>query len=81
MRLTVENFKRANSAEYIKNLPAETRQALIRSIREGRPEDCMQCMFFKAGYGDLADSCALGYDSEIDVKMRDKLCPVSGKDV
>ena len=78
---TFENFRRANSAEYVRGLPAETRRALIKSIRESRPEDCLQCMFFKAGFRDQADSCALGYDSEINVKMRDKLCPVSGKEV
>ena len=79
--LSHENLMRANEKDYVDSLPAQTRQELIKAARDIEPEDCLQCIFFKwleNEDGTVRQSCALGYDSEIDLRMRDKLCPVGG---
>ena len=82
-KLTHEDFMQANSAEYLSKLPEAKKQALIEDVRLGRPTDCMECLFFKWIENDrneLQESCALGYDNEIQMRMKDKLCPVGGED-
>jgi hypothetical protein len=75
--LTHDDYMQANSKEYVDKLPRAKRDELIRSIREGRPDDCMSCLFFK-WTDDGRQTCALGYDEEIDLRMRDKMCPIGG---
>ena len=78
--LTHENLMRANERDYVLNLPADTRKELVQTTREGRPSDCMECIFFKwieDERNELRESCALGYDSELHIRMKDKICPVA----
>lgn len=81
MKLTHEDFFHANSSEYLSRLPEAKKQALIEDVRLGQPHDCMECLFFKWIENDrheMQESCALGYDNEIRIRMKDKLCPVGG---
>jgi hypothetical protein len=80
-RITHEDFMNANSTEYINSLPESKKQSLIETVRLGQPTDCMECLFFKWIENDrheMQESCALGYDNEIQMRMKDKLCPVGG---
>lgn len=82
-RLTHDDFFYANSVEYLSKLPEAKKQALIETTRLGKPTDCMECIFFKWIENDrheMQESCALGYDNEIQMRMKDKLCPVGGED-
>ena len=80
MTLTHEDYMRANEKAYLAVLPMGKKQELVRTVRAGNPEDCMQCLFFKwlETPDGMRQSCAMGYDSEIDQKMQDKVCPVGG---
>lgn len=80
MKLTEEVYFKANQRTFIDSLDQRTRLDLIRSVRDGQPDDCLTCLFYKSYPG--RGECAIGYDSEINVpKMRDKLCPVGGNDL
>ena len=76
MKFTEEVFFRANQREFIDSLEQRTRLDLIRYVRDTQPDDCLTCMFYKAYPG--KGECAIGYDSEIELRMKDKLCPVGG---
>ena len=76
MKLTEEVFFRANQREFIDSLDQRTRLDLIRAVRDTKPDDCFTCMFYKAYPG--KGECAIGYDCEIEIRMKDKLCPVGG---
>ena len=75
MKLTEDVFFMANQRDFVESLDQETKRALIWSVVDSHPDDCLTCLFYKSCPG--KGECAIGYDTEIDVpKMRDKICPV-----
>lgn len=76
MKFTEEVYFKANQRDFIESLDQETKRALIWSVVDSHPDDCLTCLFYKSFPG--KGECAIGYDTEIDVRMRDKICPVGG---